>query len=158
MSKMKKSILFILMLLMTLPVYAQKVSIYGVVSDMQDGSPIVGAAVISKDKNGTAISGATTDIKGEYIITIDPKKEVSLEFSFLGYVSIGKKIDGRSRIDASLEATSMTLESVVVTALGVDRKTKALNYSRQAEQHSSFLKTEHLTLFLLFRDELQVLP
>lgn len=132
MSIMKKSILFILMLLMATSAFAQKVSIYGVVSDMQDGSPIVGAAVISKDKNGTAISGATTDIKGEYIITIDPKKEVTLEFSFLGYVSIGKKIDGRSRIDASLEATSMTLESVVVTALGVDRKTKALNYSRQA--------------------------
>ena len=39
---MKKSILFIIMLLMTMPVFAQKVSIYGVVSDMEDGSPIVG--------------------------------------------------------------------------------------------------------------------
>jgi TonB-dependent SusC/RagA subfamily outer membrane receptor len=129
---MKKSILFILMLLMTVPAFAQKVSIYGVVSDMADGSPIVGVAVVSKDKNGTPVTGATTDIKGEYIITIDPKKEVSLEFSFLGYVSIAKRIEGKSRIDVDLEATSMTLESVVVTALGVDRKTKSLNYSRQA--------------------------
>ena len=72
---MKRSILFIMMLIMTLPAFAQKVSIYGVVSDMEDGSPIVGAAVISKDKNGNAITGATTDIKGEYIITIEETGE-----------------------------------------------------------------------------------
>lgn len=134
---MKKSILLILALVAGLSAFGQKVSILGVVSDSENKSPIVGATVVSKDRSGTVISGTTTDIKGEYILSIDPKREVSLEFSFLGYTSIRQPLNNRTRIDIALEPTAMAVETVVVTALGMDRATKALNYARQSVDAAS---------------------
>lgn len=129
---MMKSITFIAALLLCFSASAQKVSVIGVVSDAADNSPVIGATVVSKDRSGAVVSGTTTDIKGEYVLSIDPRTEVALEFSFIGYASINSRIDNRTRIDIALEAVSMDVEAVVVTALGMSRETKALNYSRQA--------------------------
>ncbi len=129
---MKKSIIFLIALLMSLSAFAQKVSVVGVVSDSETGTPIVGATVVSKDKGGNVVSGTTTDIKGEYLLSIDPKKEISMEFSFLGYASINQPVGSRSKIDVALDPVSMNVETVVVTALGMSREAKALNYSHQA--------------------------
>lgn len=129
---MKKNIIFLIALLMSLSAFAQKVSIVGVVSDSETGAPIVGATVVSKDKGGNVVSGTTTDVKGEYLLSIDPKKETSMEFSFLGYASINQPVGSRSKIDVALDPVSMNVETVVVTALGMSREAKALNYSHQA--------------------------
>ena len=119
-------------ILMGLSSYAQKVSIVGVVTDSETGAPIVGVTVVSKDKGGTVVSGTTTDIKGEYILSINPQKEVSMEFAFLGYASINQPIGNRSKINVALDPVSMNVETVVVTALGMSREAKALNYSHQS--------------------------
>lgn len=129
---MKKSIIFMIAILMGLSSYAQKVSIVGVVTDSETGAPIVGVTVVSKDKGGTVVSGTTTDIKGEYILSINPQKEVSMEFAFLGYASINQPIGNRSKINVALDPVSMNVETVVVTALGMSREAKALNYSHQS--------------------------
>ncbi len=127
-----KSITFIAALLIGFSAAAQKVSVVGIVSDAGSNAPIVGATVVSKDRTGTVVSGTTTDINGEYVLSIDPRKEISLEFSFLGYASINSRIDNRTRIDIVLEEVSTNVETVVVTALGMSREAKALNYSRQS--------------------------
>lgn len=129
---MKKSIILILTLLLSVSAFAQKVNIIGVVSDSENGSPIVGATVVTKNAGGTVISGVTTTSRGEYMISFDPKKEVSIEFSFLGYVSVNKPIGKLTKLDVALEPTSLNVETVVVTALGMSREAKALNYSHQS--------------------------
>lgn len=129
---MKKSFTLIALLVLCLPAWAQKVSIIGTVNDSENGSPIVGATVVSKDRSGSVVSGATTDIKGEYILAVDPKKETSLEFSFLGYTAVNQPIGNRTRVDVTLQPAALNVETVVVTALGMSRETKALNYARQA--------------------------
>ncbi len=134
---MKRSITFVIALLLSFSAFAQKVSIIGVVSDSENGAPIVGATILSKDKGGAVVSGTTTDSKGEYVLSVDPKKEASLEFSFLGYTSISQPINARSRIDVKLDPTSMNVETVVVTALGMSREAKALNYSHQKVETQS---------------------
>lgn len=129
---MKRSITLIIALLMCLTAFAQKVNIIGIVTDSADGSPVIGATVTSKDKNGKVVSGTTADVRGQYLLSINPKVEVSLEFSYLGMTTVNSQIAGRTQIDISLEQVATSVETVVVTALGLQRETKALNYSRQS--------------------------
>ena len=127
---MKKLFAILSTLLLCLPVFAQQSVISGTVTDADDGTPLVGAGVVSLDKNGKVVSGTFTDAKGAYVINTSGK-EISLEFSLLGYNSARTAINKRSVIDITLGLSAEMLEGTVVTALGLSRETKALNYSRQ---------------------------
>lgn len=108
-----------------------KVDITGIIRDSSDGSPIAGATVLTKGQSGDLISGTTTDSKGEFLLRINPKKETVIQVSFLGYASIAQPINNRTRIEISMDPTSESIEKSVVTALGMDRQEKVLNYSHQ---------------------------
>ena len=140
---MKKTAIFILLLFFEMTMIAQNISISGTVTDNEDGTPIVGAVVMAKDKAGKTISVATTDLRGEYSVNTGKSKAFALEFSILGYNSIRIPVNGRDKIDAALDISSQTIEETVVTALGLTREVKALNYSRQSIQAESL--TENRT-------------
>lgn len=129
---MKKILTILLTALISISLSAQKTSVSGKVTDAADGSPVAGVAIASKDSNGAVVSGSITDAMGEYTISINPEKEKTLEFQFLGMATIAIPINGRTRIDAVMESVSTNLDGVVVTALGMERSTKALNYARQS--------------------------
>lgn len=129
---MKKVYSMLAFLLLTATAFAQKTTITGVVTDSETDAPLAGVAVVSKDRSGGIVSGATTDLKGEYVMSIDSKTVSSLEFSFLGYASVSRAVSGNTRIDIALDPVSLNVGEVVVTALGMSREAKALNYARQA--------------------------
>lgn len=128
---MKKYFLIFALLLCSLfSGMAQTISVSGVVTDSQDGTPVIGATVMAENLSGKVIAGVSTDNNGKYII--NAHSDDVLVFSIIGYETLKVPVKGRKKIDVTLKYATETMDAVVVTALGVTREAKSLNYSRQA--------------------------
>ncbi|MBD3626718.1 SusC/RagA family TonB-linked outer membrane protein [Cyclobacterium sp.] len=103
-------------------VLAQTVS--GKVTDQTDGLPLPGVSVLIK---GTS-TGTATDVDGNYSLNV-PGAETVLVFSFLGFQTVEETVGNRSTINISLAEDAAELSEVVVTALGIERNVRALQYS-----------------------------
>jgi TonB-linked SusC/RagA family outer membrane protein len=91
--------------------------ISGTVSS-ETGVPLPGVNVIIK---GTA-TGTTTDTDGAYRLSVKEGAEVTLIFSFIGYLSKEVEVAGQTIIDVSLEPDVKTLEQVVVVGYGTQKR------------------------------------
>jgi TonB-linked SusC/RagA family outer membrane protein len=104
-------------------VMAQERTVSGSVKDGA-GATMPGVNVIVK---GTSV-GTTTDGSGQYTIAL-PSGSTVLVFSFIGYQSQEVDVGSRTSVDVAMAEDVTQLGEVVVTALGVERSTKALQYS-----------------------------
>ncbi len=102
----------------------QGILVTGKVISGVDNSSLPGATVLVK---GTT-SGVVTDIDGKYSITV-PGAQSVLVFSFVGMETKEAAVNGKSVINISLALSTIGVEEVVVTALGITRKEKSLGYS-----------------------------
>ncbi|TNF43838.1 MAG: SusC/RagA family TonB-linked outer membrane protein [Cytophagales bacterium] len=109
---------------------AQQQLITGKVSDANN-QPLPGATVLVK---GTT-RGTVTDVDGSY--SIQAASGEALVFSFVGFEAVEITVGSSSRINVVL-TEGVALNEVVVTALGVERETKALGYSVQAVDGDRF--------------------
>ena len=117
---MKKiSVFFALLLITCFSVIAQTVQITGSVTSTEDGTPMPGVSVTVK---GTTI-GTITDAQGKYLLNA-PAGAQALIFSFVGYKTVEVPVEGKTRIDASLEVDVFKVEEVVVVGYGVQRKSE----------------------------------
>lgn len=119
-------------------VYAQR-SVSGTVSDSQ-GNSMPGVNVIVQ---GTS-SGTTTDSDGRY--TVDLGNGTVLVFSFIGYNTQEVQVGTRSTVDVTMAEDIQQLSEVVVTALGVEREVKALNYSVTEVSGDNFVQARENNL------------
>lgn len=94
---------------------SQQVKITGTVTDKN--GPLPGVTVRIK---GTT-TGAITDAAGHYTLTAD-NANVTLVFSFVGYITREVALDGKTTVDVVLEEDIMKLEEVVVVGYGTQRK------------------------------------
>ena len=92
-------------------------SVTGKVTDVSTNEPITGANIIVK---GTTI-GALTDINGNYTISV-PDGSVTLQVSFIGYITQEIVLDGRTTLNIALEVEIEQLSEVVVVGYGTTRK------------------------------------
>lgn len=104
-------------------IHAQDIQIKGTVTSLEDGEPLPGVSVVVK---GTR-TGMATDVNGEYSLVVPP--DATLVFSAVGMKSKEVAIAGQSVINVQLEAETIGLEEVVVTALGIPKEKKALGYA-----------------------------
>ena len=119
---MKKQLLvFMLMAACVTQVWAQR-QVSGQVTG--EGEPLPGVNVLLQ---GTTV-GTVTDIDGNYNINVTGDNPV-LSFSSIGYASQNVEVGNRSVVNVTMEVDIQQLGEVVVTALGVERETKALQYS-----------------------------
>jgi len=81
------------------------------------GESIPGVNVVVK---GTTI-GSSSNGNGEYVLNA-PDKDVTLVFSFIGYVTREIPVNGRSVIDVSLETDIQALGEVVVVGYGTEKR------------------------------------
>lgn len=132
---MKKRMYFILILLFTSFASAMaQVKVSGTISD-PDGNNIPGVSVIQK---GTTI-GTSTDINGKFTLNLSSSSAV-LQFSFVGMKPVEEVVNGRSVINVKMEAESLGINEVVVTALGIQREKKTLTYASQQVSGDEMLK------------------
>jgi TonB-linked SusC/RagA family outer membrane protein len=117
-------LVFLLLLVAGIPAaYAQNRTVSGRVTDANDAG-IPGVTVLVK---GTSV-GTSTNSSGNYTINV-PAGSNTLVYSYIGFAQQEVNVAGRSNVDVSLKEDAGELESVVVTALGIERSTKALQFS-----------------------------
>lgn len=114
---MKKCLLLILPLLLTLTAWSQERLVTGTVTDGADGLPIPGVNVVVE---GTT-KGTTTDVDGNYSLQLLPD-ENTLVFSFVGFASQTIEVGTQTVINVVLEADVTSLDEVVVVGYGTQRE------------------------------------
>jgi TonB-linked SusC/RagA family outer membrane protein len=114
--------IFMWMAMLCVGIIFSQTKISGTITDKNTGENIPFVSVTSLSGMGT-----TTNEKGEYVISIK-SEDKKLIFSFLGYKTQTIAIINQTVIDVQLEESATGLEEVVVTALGLNRKTKELGY------------------------------
>jgi TonB-linked SusC/RagA family outer membrane protein len=112
----------LLFVLSSLTALAQR-NVTGTVND-PEGKGMPGVNVIVK---GTS-TGTTTDTNGLYTISMN-EGATTLIYSFIGYASQEIEVGTRTTVDVSMVEDVSQLSEVVVTALGIQRNVKALQYS-----------------------------
>ena len=90
----------------------------GTVTD-PSGETLIGLTV---KVSGTNVAVAT-DLDGNYSIKV-PAGSNELEFSYIGYQTIKRAINGQSKIDVVMQDNSEVLDEVVVTAMGITVKNR----------------------------------
>ena len=126
MRKLQKLFL-IPLLLLCLVAHAQTRTVKGRVLSAKDNLPVSGASVFIKGKS----TGTTSGGDGSFSLNV-PSGNVTLIISYIGYTSVEQLVEGSlSEITVALTATSGDLGEVVVTALGISRKSKSLVYAAQ---------------------------
>lgn len=90
--------------------------------------PIIGATVMVKNTT----TGVSSGVDGDFSISItNPSTSSALVFNYLGYDPTEILIGSRTNIDVTLRESSVDVDVVVVTALGIKRSEKALAYNAQ---------------------------
>ena len=121
---MKTNMLLFLTMLFSASIWSQT-SVTGTVTDKSSGEGMPGVAVIV---DGSGL-GVFTGLDGSYTVSANPANDV-LIFSFVGFSTLRVALKGATSLNASLES-GVSLDEVVVTALGVTREKKSLGYSVQ---------------------------
>ncbi len=112
-----KALLFLIVLCLQVPAFAQNITVSGNVRDL-NGEPLLGATVLVL---GTT-NGAATDIDGNYMLrNVNPKAK--LKFSYVGYNDLEVEVKGQTNIDVVLTENAEILEEVVVVGYGVMKRT-----------------------------------
>ncbi len=121
----KIGLLFLMLgLVFTQTISAQELSVSGTITD-SNGEPIPGTNVVIKGQN----KGTVADFDGKYTIKVNPGDV--LVFSSIGYQTVEKPVHKSGTINVVLKESTSQLDKVIVTAMGVKRKEKALGYSSQ---------------------------
>ena len=107
-----------MVLCLSFPALAQKISVSGTVVD-PTGEPLIGASVIAQ---GTS-NGTATDIDGNYQLDVDANG--TLVFSYVGYETQSVAVGGRTHIDVTMAENSVMLKEVVAIGYGVVKKSDA---------------------------------
>jgi TonB-dependent SusC/RagA subfamily outer membrane receptor len=126
-TSMKRILLMYAVLLLTglfsSQLWAQSRTVTGKVTAADDGTALPGVNVLVKGTN----AGTTTASDGRYSIGVPDN--ATLVFSFIGLTSQEVAVGNRNIVDVQMTSDVKTLNEVVVTAMGVERETKALGYS-----------------------------
>ncbi|MFT7588472.1 MAG: TonB-linked SusC/RagA family outer membrane protein [Limisphaerales bacterium] len=118
-------LLMITVLMISATAFAQTRTISGTITS-DDGETLPGAAVIVK---GTNI-GTITDIDGQFVISVPEGNDV-LTFTYIGMKNQDIAIGSSNSLNITLEQDLVQLDKVLITALGIAKKEKALGYSAQ---------------------------
>ena len=108
--------MFLILCLYSFGVFAQNVTVRGLVSDTQ-GEPLIGVTVRIE---GTS-QGTITGMDGRYVLANTPS-DATLLFSYVGTKPQAVKVNGRTTINITLVEDVEMLEDVVVVAYGVQKK------------------------------------
>ena len=94
----------------------------GTVTNSDDGEPMIGVTILER---GTS-NGTVTDFDGSYSLSV--QQGAVLEFSYTGFNTQEITVGAQTELNILL-SPGVQLQEVTVTALGIQRSTKALQYS-----------------------------
>ncbi|UBM61034.1 SusC/RagA family TonB-linked outer membrane protein [Marinilongibacter aquaticus] len=91
------------------------------------GEALPGASILIK---GT-LDGTTTDVDGQYSISV-PSKESVLIFTSIGFEPTEQVVGNRSQIDVQMQEAAQALDELVVTALGIKKDARRIGVAIQS--------------------------
>ncbi len=109
--------------------------ISGTVSEMIGGvkEGCVGANVAIVNSQNRVLTGATTDLMGNYTLNLpDEKDELTVVFSYIGMKSQRFKYTGQTKIDVLMEADAQTLVEVEIEAKKIERNDLGISQKEMA--------------------------
>ena len=115
--KSHRTYLSALFILFTSLIFAQEQKITGDVTD-ESGLPLPGATVLVK---GTS-NGATTDMDGNFSLTVENPENKTLVVSFISYVTQEIPINNKTSFKISLKTNQESLSEVVVVGYGAKKR------------------------------------
>ena len=107
---------FVLMALFSNAIAQNQRTISGTILD-PDGETIIGVNIVIK---GTT-TGTVSDINGSYELSADSDETIFV-FSFIGFRTIEARVGTRTTIDINMEIETSTLDEIVVTGYGTQKK------------------------------------
>lgn len=113
---MKKHILIILSVFFSCSIFAQKVTVSGVVVDKKTGDPLIGVVVMEKTRN----IGTATDTDGRFTLEL-PAKNSTLTISYMGYKTVTIPVKD-TNMSIEMSEDTQTLDEVVVVGFGTQKK------------------------------------
>lgn len=114
----KAWIVALMILSLSFPALAQKITVKGTVTD-KSGEPLIGASVMAK---GTS-SGTATDFDGNY--SIETESNAVLIFSYVGYDTKEVSVNGQTTVNVVLDENAVMLNEVVAIGYGTVKKSDA---------------------------------
>ncbi|MEM8899857.1 MAG: carboxypeptidase-like regulatory domain-containing protein, partial [Bacteroidota bacterium] len=112
---MKRLLLFVAVGMLSVSSMLAQYTVSGTVTDGSSGDALVGVTVLIK---GTT-AGAISDENGRYSVEVSSRSD-SLQFSYLGFETLVEGINGRSTVNVGMASSSVALDEVVITALGIE--------------------------------------
>lgn len=106
----------------------------------EGGTPLPGVTIVLKGAQRSAV----TDEAGRFSISV-PENGV-LVFTYTGYQRKETPVNGQEQLNISLEPAVTALETVVVTALGLERKKRTLTYSTQSVSAEELTEARELNM------------
>lgn len=119
----KKLLLFLLLVLGALPMFAQSIKISGRISS--SNGAVAGATVVVKDSS----NGTITDSNGNY--SIEASSDATLMVTAIGYKTKEAPIGNRTTVNVEMQDDLKAIDQVVVTAIGIKQQKKKLGYTTQ---------------------------
>ena len=119
--------------------FAQNRTVSGKIS-AANGTRMLGVNIIVK---GTS-AGTTSNADGLFSIQV-PGGSNTLVFSSVGYTTQEVNVSSRTSVEITMEEDASELERVVVTALGIERSTKALQFSATQVSGENFTQAREIS-------------
>ncbi|MDT0678566.1 SusC/RagA family TonB-linked outer membrane protein [Autumnicola musiva] len=92
------------------------IDVVGVVTDAKSGLPLPGVNILEK---GTS-NGVMTNFEGEF--EIDVPDNTVLVFSYVGFVTKERQVNGQTQINVAMEEDKAALDEVVLIGYGTQKK------------------------------------
>lgn len=115
---------------------AQTQTVSGTVVEPDGTTGMIGVNVLQKGQT----RGTITDINGKFSIKVTGSNPVLL-FRSVGYDTQEIAVGGRKIIKVTMKESTIALQGVVVTALGITRQEKSLGYSVSKVDNESLTST-----------------
>ncbi|AVR47116.1 SusC/RagA family TonB-linked outer membrane protein [Christiangramia fulva] len=112
----RKTIFLFLSLLSSSLIWSQEREVTGIVTEADSGLPLPGVTVVV---DGTS-NGVVTDFDGKY--SIQASSDATLVFSFIGYETVSKAVNGSSEINVALQVATASLDEVVLVGYSTQKK------------------------------------
>ena len=119
---------------------AQNRTVTGKVIFKDTKTALPGAKIVVKGRK----IGAIANRDGEY--KIDVPEGSTLVFSLIGHLTQEIKVGDKTTIDVAMALDEIRLEDVIVTAMGVEQKKRAVNYAVQDIKAGEIVESQQVNL------------